>query len=130
MGVRPAPQPKVKAWPVKKPRRAKMGARAPTQIRCRPHLEWIRTQPCLCRSSGDGWHCHGPVQAAHVRTNTDGGMGMKPSDFWSVPLCAKHHREQHQIGETAFQLRHRIFMRTKAMELAQRSPHRERWADA
>lgn len=41
-------------------------------------------------------------QSAHIRTGTFGGMGIKPNDKWTVPLCDTCHREQHQIGETRF----------------------------
>jgi hypothetical protein len=27
------------------------------------------------------------------------GIGIKPDDQYTVPLCGKHHREQHQDGE-------------------------------
>jgi hypothetical protein len=30
------------------------------------------------------------------------GMAEKPSDWWAVPLCGKHHREQHAMNERAF----------------------------
>lgn len=59
------------------------------------HLAFIRSLPC-CRCG------RSPSQAAHVRMGTGGGMGMKPDDRYTVPLCADHHREQHQVGEKAF----------------------------
>lgn len=128
MGVRPVPPKRKRSYPfvVKKTAKPKMGVRRPTQVRCEAHLKWIRTLKCL-NSVTDAWHCHGDVQAAHVRTRTDGGTGMKPSDFWTVPLCAAHHREQHQIGEAAFQDRHGIDMRETAAQLAKRSPYQDRW---
>ncbi len=42
------------------------------------------------------------MQAAHVRSGTDGGMGMKPSDRYSVPLCPDCHAQQHRVGELSF----------------------------
>lgn len=66
------------------------------------HLTFIRQLPCLV--------CHNNIEteAAHVRfgcmavgkPNT--GIGEKPSDNWTVPLCSEHHREQHLIGERNF----------------------------
>jgi hypothetical protein len=52
-----------------------------------------------------------PVEAAHVRANSPEhgkfqALAKKPDDKWTVPLCAKHHREapdaQHQVGEAVF----------------------------
>lgn len=37
--------------------------------------------------------------AAHVRIGNGGGMGLKPSDYRTVPLTDQEHREQHQVGE-------------------------------
>ena len=65
------------------------------KIRSIPHLEFIRSLPCLkC-----GVY---PSDAAHIRRGTDGGTGIKPSDEWTVPLCRECHQEQHRIGEPAF----------------------------
>ncbi|WP_376959691.1 hypothetical protein ABNQ39_07210 [Azospirillum sp. A26] len=63
-----------------------------------------------------------PIEAAHVRTGTDGGVGMKPSDKWSISLCKDHHAEQHNIGEPAFERRHAIDMKALAREFAAASP--------
>jgi len=66
------------------------------------HLAYIRQLPCLV--CGDNTS----VQAAHVRygnrvfAKRDTGMGEKPDDRWTVPLCGEHHREQHQMNEKAF----------------------------
>ena len=61
----------------------------------RPHLHFIRQLECV--------KCGNPhVEAAHLRMGTDGGLGMKPSDKWVLPLCSAHHRQQHQIGEPVF----------------------------
>lgn len=38
----------------------------------------------------------------HVRGGTDGGIGMKPSDRYSVPGDHACHMEQHRIGEVTF----------------------------
>ena len=56
------------------------------------HLAFIRTLPCtVC---GSRWS----VEAAHVRYADSSygkcktGMGTKPDDRWTVPLCAECHR--------------------------------------
>lgn len=64
-------------------------------IRDKRHLDFIRSLECVL--------CASPyVEAAHLRMGTDGGMGMKPSDSFSLPLCSAHHRCQHHISEPKF----------------------------
>jgi len=60
------------------------------------HLAFVRQLPCV--SCGKA----APSEAAHVRTGTDGGVGVKPGDRYAVPLCAACHAKQHQIGELTF----------------------------
>jgi hypothetical protein len=64
-----------------------------------------------------------PIECAHVRSGTDGGVGLKPSDCWAISLCEHHHREQHSIGERAFEQRHDIDLLEIAREFAKRSPY-------
>jgi len=60
------------------------------------HLEFIRSLPCcVCRIEGK-------TEAAHIRNNGDGGMGMKPSDSRVLPLCCDCHRAQHVEGEPRY----------------------------
>ena len=71
--------------------------------------------------------CNGrPIEVAHVRTGTDGGAGLKPSDKWCISLCAAHHRLQHSLGEPEFERRFGIDMKALAREFARKSPHRAR----
>jgi hypothetical protein len=49
---------------------------------------------------------------------TDGGMGLKPSDTWTVPLCRDHHGEIHRLGEQVFERQIGIGLRALATELA------------
>lgn len=67
------------------------------------YLAQIRQLPCIkCGVE--------PCEAAHVRMNSGafnkrGGMGKKPADRWSLPLCGGPrgcHAEQHKIGELQF----------------------------
>ena len=71
-------------------------------IRCDAHLKWVRGLQCAVPDCDTGDR----IEAAHVRSGTDGGTGQKPGDNWVVPLCATHHREQHQDGEATFWRRH------------------------
>ena len=66
------------------------------------YLDYIRSCPCcLC---GDNTS----VEAAHLRVgsiNDDKsptGMGEKSFDRWALPLCGRHHREQHSMNEREF----------------------------
>jgi hypothetical protein len=75
------------------------------RIRDEAHLNFIRSQPCcICGTS--------PVEAAHLRVGSIGngklpsGMAEKPSDKWTLPLCPRHHREQHSMNEREFWARH------------------------
>lgn len=64
-------------------------------VRCKKHLAFIRSLPCVrcgCNES----------QAAHIRIASDGGMGMKPGDNYTLPLCHVCHSAQHNIGERSF----------------------------
>jgi hypothetical protein len=60
------------------------------------HLAFLRQLPCVA--------CGGapPSEAAHVRTGTGGGTGMKPGDRYAIPLCAACHAQQHRVGELTF----------------------------
>jgi hypothetical protein len=72
------------------------------------HLKFIRQLPCLV--CGDNTS----VEAAHIRftdisaAKNNPGIGQKPSDYWTVPLCGRHHREQHGMSEPAFWSRAKI----------------------
>lgn len=84
------------------------------------HLAWIRTQPCSVPG------CREPSEAAHVRmVDTGGGMGLKPDDKWTIPLCGPfgHHAEQHQIGHRAFDAKYFIDSHALAQRLAAESPY-------
>ena len=69
------------------------------RLRDEHHLNFIRACPCcLC---GDNIH----TEAAHIRVGSihhgknPTGMAEKPSDKWTLPLCNRHHAEQHTHGD-------------------------------
>ena len=71
-------------------------------------LEFIRSLPCcICKDDTT-------TEAAHIRTGSLAhgksftGMQEKPSDKWTVPLCGKHHREQHTMNELEFWKKYQI----------------------
>lgn len=102
--------------------RPRMGVREPSQIRCPGHLKFIRSLECAVHGA-----CRGGIEAAHVRRGTDGGTGVKPSDCYTIPLCAYHHARQHAIGEQQFEKEYRINMRKIADGLWRISDARKRW---
>jgi hypothetical protein len=70
-----------------------------TRFRSQRHLTHVRSFACVCCDA------EAPIEAAHVRLGSDGGMGSKPSDFYAVPLCggpAGCHQRQHREGERTF----------------------------
>ena len=73
------------------PRKSKPDLRRRVQ-----HLAFVRQLPCVACGKA------APSEAAHVRTGTDGGVGVKPGDRYAVPLCAACHAKQHRIGELTF----------------------------
>ena len=60
------------------------------------HRNHVRSHACvMCDAEA-------PIEVAHVRLGTDGGMGKKPSDFYTVALCKPCHARQHSEGERTF----------------------------
>ena len=66
------------------------------------HLDYIRGLPCcICGNNIE-------TEAAHIRMRDprvgkqSPGIGRKPSDEFVIPLCSRHHHEQHRFGERNF----------------------------
>lgn len=63
------------------------------------HLKFIRQLPCVI--CGDNTS----TEAAHVRMPDPSvakpltGIAIKPDDRFTVPLCGKHHMDQHSMSE-------------------------------
>ncbi len=64
------------------------------RIRDRNHLRFVAKQSCLICGRR-------PSQAHHILYAQPRAMGRKVSDEWTVPLCAIHHRELHDLGDEA-----------------------------
>lgn len=93
--------------------------RDPGERQCPAHRAWVRRHRCCVT------RCFRiPIECAHVRGGTDGGMALKPSDRWVISLCRYHHCEQHRIGENAFAKEHQLDLTALAQEFVRRSPHR------
>lgn len=74
-----------------------------------PQADLARTLPCCACGAPP------PSDPAHVRSR---GAGGKDADV--VPLCRKHHDEQHQHGIQTFQERHGVDLADVARQLAAR----------
>lgn len=78
-----------------------IGQRQPRQRDSR-FLAFVRQKPCAACGKP------GPSDAAHIRMKSDKygkrdvGLGEKPDDCWSVPLCRSCHRKQHSMAEAKF----------------------------
>lgn len=74
------------------------------RVKSDKHLNFVRGLPCLV--------CHDPTstEAAHVRYSCleagkrQSGKSEKPDDKWALPLCGRHHRDQHNMPEREFWL--------------------------
>lgn len=62
-------------------------------------LQWLRGRPCLWALGGE---CEGRIEAAHLDFAGGKGVGTKVADRFAVPMCAKHHAQQHQKGWRTF----------------------------
>ncbi len=61
--------------------------------RSKRYLEYIRSEPCCaCQAT--------PAEPHHT---AKAGVGMKSSDFSTIPLCRKHHSELHNNGIVRFE---------------------------
>jgi len=71
------------------------------RVRDPKYLKWLHTKLC-CVCGSD------KVDAAHIRTGSlaynkpHTGLGEKPSDKWSLPLCRSCHAKQHGMNELEF----------------------------
>jgi hypothetical protein len=68
-------------------------------VKDRDHLALVRQLPCII--CGDDT----TVEAAHIRYSDsragklNTGMQQKSDDKFALPLCGKHHRQQHDHGD-------------------------------
>jgi hypothetical protein len=102
------------------PNRLQKERKVALERECSGHRAWVRRHHCCVPGC-----LNIPIECAHVRTGTDGGVGLKPSDRWTVSLCSAHHAEQHRIGERRFERRYGLDLRVLAMNFALKSPHRD-----
>lgn len=114
------------------PARIPKAPKRSSRWRSQAHTGHVRSFCCaMCGTSTN-------VQAAHVRMGSGAGMGEKPNDWLTVPLCAGPyanvegelgcHEVQHAIGEPTFwrryEKRHGQTVWQLIDELIQSSPKR------
>lgn len=85
--------------------------------------QWLRGRACILARTGD---CDGKVQAAHVDYAGDKGASTKVSDRYSVPMCVRHHAEQH-LGWKTFEAKYRIDCLAMANDFWRAWPGRLAW---
>ncbi len=75
-------------------------ARRWAKLRDPAYQGWIRRHDCILYVPGiDAHGCTDQTECAHVRARSTGA----PDRGNCVPLCRKHHRQQHAIGMQSFQ---------------------------
>lgn len=111
----------------KRKKRSRMGLRESSVVRCPGHLKWVRGHECAC--AGHFIQCNGRINAHHVQSYRaiEGGMGMKVGDDRTVSLCALHHADVHNVGQTIFEKTYDVNLEKTAAELWAKSPHRRVW---
>lgn len=73
-----------------------------SRIRSKNHLQFVASKPCIVC-----W-IKGRTQSAHIRYPVPSinkgvsGVGCKPCDLFTVPLCVECHAEQHRMKEKKF----------------------------
>lgn len=92
-------------------KRPKMMVRSPLRRSFPTHRSFVKRHQCAVKGCEEG-----PVEFHHVKTRGAGG-----GDEFGVPLCARHHKEFHDIGIATFEAKHRIDLRALAAEFVRRT---------
>ena len=66
-----------------------------------------------------------PIEVAHVRRANNAGMGIKPSDAFTLALCRDHHAESHR-GERTFEAKYNLDLMELAKAFYRASPHKSK----
>lgn len=101
--VKSAPKPRAKPIPKKNAARAKK--RHAEAFGPEGFVEFVHSYGCVvAQEKGPLSGCEGPSEAAHLKSRGAGG-GWREN---VVPLCRKHHAEQHRHGIKSFDVRHNM----------------------
>lgn len=92
------------------------------------HRRYIKTFLCLLWARKE---CDERAKAdcAHIHAAGNVAVSLKPGDEYLVPLCRRHHTEQHNIGQPEFERRYAaelegMTLAQKALEFSRASPDR------
>jgi len=117
--------------------RRKNSHRAQKERSCEPFKQWLRGRPCFLENKGGCGLIEGrkPVEFAHVDCAGGKGMALKVGDWNGLPLCPRHHNEQHGTvgsfrnrgGWKTFQLKYGFDAVAVAAEYWRRWPGRPKW---
>lgn len=99
------------------PKRIPRQPKRSNRWRSTAHCNFVRSHECCVPGCNQR-----PIEVAHIRCGTDGGMSQKPSDYHTISLCRFHHAEQHRIGERTFAGCYEIDPWALANEFAAKSP--------
>lgn len=94
-------KPRKRIKPVNPKRRKRLSAE---QFGPPGYVAHVHSYGCLVELEGCPDECEGPMEAAHVKSRGAGG-GWKNN---LVPLCRRHHRQQHDMGADTFAWHHQI----------------------
>lgn len=94
------------------------------------HRRFVKSHECLVNGcdlydAGPGAFpakCGGVIEFAHVRSAANAGTGLRPFDWFGVPLCSIHHKWQHDHGADTFMLITGLDLWRFAKMFADRSP--------
>lgn len=87
------------------------------------HRKWLRSHECVCSLAPQGFSfCTGPVEVSHIRTAANAGVGLKPHDAFSVPMCNAHHANYHRWGHDSFEGYFNLDLAKLAAEFTAKSP--------
>lgn len=79
------------------------------------HRSYVSSFPCQVT------RCPNKAECCHLRTAANSGTGLKPHDWFTVPLCREHHLEQEGRTESFCQ-KYRVNLWAIASILAHQSP--------
>ena len=107
--------------PMRKRNAKRKGHRFPKHVN-EAYREYIRGLSCEADEVGFPWwarrggsvDCDGPIHPAHVKSRGAGG----PDIGNIVPLCARHHHQQHSVGIKTFQAIYDLDLAKIAAKLA------------
>jgi hypothetical protein len=91
----------------------------------RKHRRFVVSHECIVTLKRTGECSAGKPQFAHVRSAANAGKSVKSFDWYGVPLCNDHHKEQHDHGAETFMTKYGIDLWARAAEFTAKSTDHE-----